>query len=117
MLEHTSMHSFILGMHLGLQLAQEGFSLSPWFYEAGQVGHGPVKGSLPPPLTPPSGEGQARMDREEPRTMSVSKCWARSWNVLESCWPLSPQVRVAEVSGGERAAGSEKTSSLLLALL
>lgn len=27
---------------------------------------------------PCSGEGQPRMDREKPRTIIVSKCWARS---------------------------------------
>lgn len=78
--------------------------------------------ALPPPPTG-SGEGQARMDRQEPRTISVFKYWARSWNVQESCWPSVPQVRVAEVSGGERrkiperAAGSEKRLFFFLAIL
>lgn len=78
--------------------------------------------ALPPP-PPRSREGQARMDREEPRTISVSKYWERNWNVQECCWPSIPQVRVAEVSGGERrkiperAAGREKRPLFFLAIL
>lgn len=76
-----------------------------------------------PHLLPAPGRGRQEWIRQEPRTISVFKYWARSWNVQESCWPSVPQVRVAEVSGGERrkiperAAGSEKRLFFFLPFL